>query len=181
MKLNYWNKILLGLLFVTACSNKPAWEYMPDMANSSSLKAQEYNKNLPHHRAMLTPVKGTVPRNYEFYSGEQNLKNPFAPTEEVLLAGQKTFNIYCAVCHGSKGLGDGSVVPPFPKPPSLHSEKVRGWSDGNIFQVITTGQNLMPSYASQIEPEARWAIIHYLRVLQKSQNPTPEDVDAYRK
>jgi len=108
------------------------------------------------------------------------MKNPLPRTEEILLAGQKTYNIYCIVCHGPKGLGDGTVVPKFPKPPSLQSEKIRDWADGRIYHVITTGQNLMPSYASQIKPEQRWAAIHYIRALQKAQNPTPEDVEAYK-
>ena len=82
------------------------------------------------------------------------------------------------VCHGSEGLGDGSIVPKYPRPPSLQSEKILNYKDGQIFHVITVGQNLMPSYASQIDAVDRWAVINYVRVLQKAQNPTPQDVKA---
>ena len=53
---------------------------------------------------------------------------------------------------------------------------MRNWSDGNIYHVITNGQNVMPSYASQVSREDRWAIIHYIRVLQRSKNATDEDI-----
>jgi mono/diheme cytochrome c family protein len=77
----------------------------------------------------------------------------------------------CVVCHGPEGDGQGYIVPIYPMPPSLHSLKVRNWPDGRIFHVITRGQNLMPSYATQILPEDRWAVIHYVRALERSHLP----------
>ena len=142
----------------------------------------------PHDRVMRMPVAGTIPRGYQPYEYKEdpegaakNLINPLPQTKEVLLAGEKAFNTNCAVCHGAKGLGDGSIIPKFPKPPSLQSEKVRGWPDGRIYHVVTMGQNLMPSYASQIAPTTRWSIIRYLRALQLSQAPSEADVEAYKK
>ena len=86
--------------------------------------------------------------------------------------GQKIFNTYCIVCHGPRGDGAGFVVPPFPRPPSLFSDKIVGLTDGRIFHVITKGQNnIMPSYASQIAPEDRWAVI-----LIRSRPPTGRSV-----
>ena len=188
MKLRWWVNTFCILFFVGCSSNKPTWEYMPDMADSPSFKAQEYDPQAPHHRSLRTPVEGTIPRGYEPYhykddseGAGRDLKNPLRRTEEVLLAGQKTYNTYCIVCHGAKGLGDGPIIPKFPKPPSLQSEKIRDWPDGRIYHVMTMGQNLMPSYASQIDAQTRWAVIHYIRVLQKAQNPTPQDVEAYKK
>ena len=165
---------------LSACgkSEKPSFVYMPDMAYSPALKAQE--------PGVRTPPKGTVPRGYVPYPyakdagalAGKELTNPLTATQSVLERGQVMFNTYCIVCHGPQGEGDGTIVPKFPRPPSLQSEKVRGWADGNIFHVITVGQNLMPSYASQIAVADRWAIIHYVRVLQRSKHPTPEDVKA---
>jgi mono/diheme cytochrome c family protein len=85
---------------------------------------------------------------------------------------------YCVVCHGPKGDGQGYIVPKFPMPPSLYSPKVTNWPDGRIYHVITHGQNLMPSYASQILPEDRWAVIHYVRALERAANPLPQDLAA---
>ncbi len=163
------------LLFLSCTSSKTTLEYMPDMADQPSIKAQE---------EMRVPPVGTLPRDYVPYPYKDrpeeagvNLKNPLVPTMEVLQAGKAIFETYCSVCHGPTGLGNGSIVPKFPRPPALVSEKVRGWTDGRMYHVITTGQNLMSSYASQISPEDRWAVIHYVRVLQKAANPSPEDVE----
>jgi hypothetical protein len=64
---------------------------------------------------------------------------------------------------------------------ALQSDKVRNWPDGNIYHVITMGQNVMPSYASQITPGDRWAVIHYVRALQRSQHPSASDVKEAEK
>ena len=169
--------IVVGMgVSLTGCRHeKPNTIYMPDMVYSPALKAQEEG-------ADRLPVAGTVPRDFNPYAHKNNpnaaaqLKNPLPRTEAVIKRGQYVFNIYCSVCHGKQGLGDGSIVPKFPRPPSLQSDKVRQWPDGSIFHVITMGQNLMPSYASQVREADRWALIHYIRVLQRSQNPSAEDL-----
>ncbi len=168
--------MLAGL---SACTHeKPNFIYMPDMVYSPAIKAQSEG-------SMLPPPKGTVPHDFVKYSYAHedkaevvgvNNKNPLRPTLKVLHRGQTLFNTYCIVCHGPNGEGDGSIVPKFPRPPSLQSDKVRAWADGNIYHVISAGQNLMPSYASQIAPNDRWSIIYYVRALQRSKHPTPEDL-----
>ncbi|GEM_PF-354687 len=175
---------LVTLFFVSACSGSkpnPPWEYMPDMAHTVSVKAQE--------EPMRLPPAGTLPQGYTPYpytkdqgdlAGAQ-LKNPLPITREVMLQGQKQFNIYCIVCHGERGKGDGSIIPKFPRPPTLQSDKVRNWSDGRIYHVITMGQNLMPSYATQTNSDDRWAMIHYLRALQRADKPTAADIEIIKK
>jgi mono/diheme cytochrome c family protein len=152
--------------------------YMPDMVYSPARKAQT-------GEVMLAPVKGTVPRDFESFQyakdpdgAARDLRNPLKPTKAVLARGQFIFNTYCIVCHGPAGEGDGSIVPKFPRPPSLQSDKVRGWKDGEFYWIVTMGRNLMPSYASQIAPGDRWALIHYVRALQRSKHPTSEDLKA---
>jgi mono/diheme cytochrome c family protein len=60
----------------------------------------------------------------------------------------------------------------------LHTDKVRNWPDGNIYNVITNGQNVMPSYEKSVSRDERWAIIHYIRVLQRSQNAKDSDLEG---
>jgi mono/diheme cytochrome c family protein len=152
---------------------------MPDMAYGPAKKAQ-------YPGTTGLPVKGTVPREGVSYpygmadaeKAGKELKNPLMATPSVLARGADRFNTYCLVCHGPKGEGDGSIIPKFPRPPTIHSDKVRGWSDGRLFHVITMGQGLMPKYAVQIPAEDRWAIIHHIRALQKAKNPSPDDVSA---
>jgi mono/diheme cytochrome c family protein len=182
-------KILLVLstsvLVLNACDKKtPDMEYMPDMYESTSFKAQKEDPFSKDGAAARMPPEGTVPRGFQPYHFGVNdtikagnaLKNPLEFTKANVDRGQKIFNTYCIVCHGPKGNGQGYVVPPFPRPPTLLSEKIIKYKDGSIFNVITMGQNLMPSYKSQIRSIDRWAAILYVRALQRAANPTPDDL-----
>ncbi|MBX7147672.1 c-type cytochrome [bacterium] len=174
--------VMVIAVVLSACAgaggNRTTFEYMPDMMDQWHIKAQEE----PYRAA----PEGTVPVGYKAYpySKEEgdmanSLQNPLAMTKENLLLGKKTFNTYCIVCHGSRGKGDGYIVPKFPMPPSLQSDKVRGLSDGRLFHIMTRGQNLMPSYASQTLEKERWATALYIRALQRSVKPSAEDVEIF--
>lgn len=173
--------LLAAGLVLSGCGEhgKPNFIYMPDMVYSPAQKAQETEEGKP----MRTPVEGTVARGQRTYAyandpvaAGQKLRNPLQRTKNVLARGKDKFNVYCAVCHGPGGEGDGSVVPKFPRPPSLLSDKIRDFPDGRIYHIITAGQNLMPSYSSQVESDDRWAIVHYIRVLHRAKNPTQSDL-----
>jgi mono/diheme cytochrome c family protein len=163
-----------------------AIEYMPDMAYSARVNPQHEDPLRPDESVMRVPVPGTVPRGYTPYRFAQadttqaaleNI-NPLPRTAQVLARGEKVFMTFCVVCHGPTGDGLGYQVPKFPQPPPLFSQKVMDWPDGRIFHVITRGQNIMPSYAAQILPEDRWAVIHFVRVLQRAAHPTAADLAA---
>ena len=102
---------------------------------------------------------------------------PIAVTPELMERGKQRFNINCAVCHGAVAAGDGvakqygltTIV-------SLQDERIRKMSDGEIFNTITNGKNTMMSYGPNVNVADRWAIITYLRALQRSQNATVADV-----
>ena len=181
-------RVLSGFLSVAAvvmlssgCGkhSEPNFVYMPEMWYSPAYKAQEVG-------AVRYPVAGTVPRGHQPYrfmnstadeAGKQ-MTNPLRRTEDVLKRGQAVYNVHCIVCHGPGGEGDGSIVPKFPRPPSLLSDKVRTWPDGSLFHVMTAGLNLMPSYRGQVDAADRWAVVHYVRALQKAKNPTDADLKA---
>jgi mono/diheme cytochrome c family protein len=161
--------------------SKPYYVYAPDMHYSVALKAQEEGAN-------RSPVEGTVPRDFRPYSfvtideAKANL-NPLPRNKDTLLTGKSLYNTYCIVCHGQYGEGDGNVVamkdwprPLYPRPPSLQSDKVRDYKDGQIFHVITMGQNLMPSYAEKLNEEERWSVVHYVRALYRAKHPSAEDL-----
>ena len=186
------NRVLvltLIALFMGSCirdRQQREWQYMPDMYRSPALKAQEDNPDSSGFSYMRQPVVGTVPLDFVPYTIEPAdtlaaaaLENPLPLNEEVMAVGKKYFNIYCIVCHGAKGKGDGYIIPKMPPPPPLYSEKVSNWSDGRIFHTITNGQGNMPSYKSSIDQDTRWAIIHYVRALQRAANPTAEDVASF--
>lgn len=101
------------------------------------------------------------------------LKNPFKRTDVQLSEGKEKYDIFCAVCHGFEGKGDGSVVvrkdgsdgPYIAIPPDFTAAngRLHGLTDGDMFYSITYGKNMMGGYDSQVNPEDRWAIIHYIK------------------
>jgi hypothetical protein len=153
------------------------------MSVQPKLKAQSQSDLFKDGRGMRSPVEGTVARGFMPYpfkgspdSAGKYLANPLMPTREVLERGKSKFLTFCSPCHGNFARGDSRLQGQFPNPPTLHSDKVRNWPDGSIYHVITEGQNVMPSYAAQIPREDRWAIIHYLRVLERAQNAKDSDL-----
>ena len=97
---------------------------------------------------------------------------PIPVTKELIDRGQERFNIYCIVCHGPVGNGDGMIVRRgFPAPPTYHDDRLRNAPVGHFFDVISNGWGKMNAYAYQVQPADRWAIAAYIRALQVSQNP----------
>src|SRR5256712_13463488 len=102
---------------------------------------------------------------------------PVPVTPELLERGRQRFGITCAMCHGATAAGNGitkqyglaTVV-------SLQDERIRKMADGEIFNTITNGKNTMMAYGPNIIVPDRWAIIAYLRALQRSQNAASVDV-----
>ena len=162
---------------------EPNVELIQDMMDQPSLKAQDYEPSNPTQGSSRLPPDGTVPLGFAPYKYAGNaveaaakLKNPIAgdTRAETIELGRKKYEIYCAVCHGYAGAGDGPVAPKMAlKPPPLTSDKIRQMSDGGVFHIITDGQGVMSSYAYQLVKESdRWAIVNYVRNLQKM-NPKP--------
>ncbi|MBX7055035.1 MAG: cytochrome c [Pyrinomonadaceae bacterium] len=97
---------------------------------------------------------------------------PIPVTKELVDRGQERYNIYCIVCHGPVGKGDGMIVRRgFSAPPTYHDDRLRNAPVGHFFDVISNGWGKMNSYGAQIQPADRWAIVAYIRALQVSQNP----------
>lgn len=178
----------LGLA-ATGCEQdetKPNYEYAPDMVSSVPYDSFAPNPNTPDGKTLLTPAKGTVPRGHQplhLASGPEEaaragreLKNPYPASPEVLSRGQTAFGRYCSPCHGSGGLGDGLVTARFPMPPSLLAAHAKGLPDGQLFHIITHGQGLMPAHGSQVAPEDRWKLVHYVRALQNPAQTARKDV-----
>jgi cytochrome c len=103
---------------------------------------------------------------------------PFPVDMTVLKRGRDRFEIYCAPCHGRVGRGDGMVVRRGFKtrPASFHDERLRAKPAGYFFDVISNGFGAMQDYQAQLSVRDRWAVVAYLRALQRSQNATAADV-----
>jgi hypothetical protein len=136
-------------------------------------------------RSARPEVEGTVARDHlridkARYTGKIDGEDvnyfPFSITRADLERGQQRFNIYCSPCHSRIGDGNGMVVRRgFKQAASYHTQRLIDAPVGHFFDVITNGLGAMPSYASRVEPDDRWRIAAYIRVLQLSQD-APIDV-----
>jgi mono/diheme cytochrome c family protein len=105
------------------------------------------------------------------------------PVPRVTLAllerGQERYRIYCAPCHSELGEGNGMIVQRgFAPPPSYHIDRLRAAPPQHLYDVITQGYGAMYSFAERVQPADRWAIVAYIRALQRSQHATLADVAA---
>jgi hypothetical protein len=104
---------------------------------------------------------------------------PFEVTRAVMDRGRERYDVFCAPCHSRTGMGDGMIVRRgYRKPPTFHQDRLRQAAPGYVFDVITNGFGAMPDYAAQIPVNDRWAIVAYLRALQRSQQSPVTGVPA---
>ena len=170
-----------------------------NMDFQEKFEAQEANTYFADNRAMRTPVAGTIARGFlrddvGFFTGRSAdglylQDGPVAIDEVVLGRGQERYNIYCSVCHGKAGDGLGVIMVGnnggsygYAPAPTYHDPKYLPGGekdeDGYMYDVITNGFNSMPGYAQQIAVADRWAIVAYIRALQRSQRADGEDLPA---
>jgi mono/diheme cytochrome c family protein len=141
----------------------------------------------PYQRADIprTTVPGTVPigggepnDSALFKSGNASLAdrlvNPTDPAA-TLIQGDTLYHTFCAVCHGTNGAGDGTVGPRVGAP-SLLTDKARAYSDGYLYSMVRYGRGLMPRYGDKVyRHEDRWAIVNYVRMLQRGAAGPPAE------
>lgn len=124
--------------------------------------------------SMRVPPQGTIARGFMPYTYEspdsaaKYLSNPTLPTKENLKLGERKFLTYCSPCHGNLGEGASRLKGNMPPGPDLRTQTYIDFEDGRFYHVITKGKGIMPHYESQITREERWAIINYIRTLQKA-------------
>jgi mono/diheme cytochrome c family protein len=148
-----------------------------------------------------TVARGATPYPYAQNEAERaglELKNPLPATPGVIAHGKFVYERVCITCHGPGGAGDGMITSAsmvgdgaeakarvlraagdgqvaalFPRPPSLMTQKVRDWPDGQIFHRPMRGQNSMPSHARQVDQDDAWSVVHYIRRMQSEQPVAP--------
>ena len=211
------NKFGAGVLLLAVCLMGGACRQ--DMQDQPKMKPYRGTAFFGDGLAMRQPVPGTIPRGYlrsdsVLFTGKKEKsaqstpspspasgnQNPYADdvdtfpfpiTEEIVQRGRQRFEIFCSVCHGLSGHGDGMVVRRgYRKAADFHEDRLRQAPVGHFFDVITNGWGAMPSYAHQVPVQDRWAIISYIRALQVAQpkqtqtasvptgSPTPQAVPS---
>jgi mono/diheme cytochrome c family protein len=188
-------------------SEKPPIEIFPDMDHQPKVKAQVPSEFFTDGRGNRQPVPGTVPLGYEapvskenpfpdegkyrmvrYSSGTDYLNTgrfgdqwgtgiPMPVTAELMQRGQDRYTIFCGVCHGASGGGNGVAGKyGLVAIASFHQDRLRDMADGEIYNTITMGKNTMLGYGSKIPVDDRWAIVAYVRALQAAQTATINDV-----
>jgi mono/diheme cytochrome c family protein len=157
-----------------------------DMHDNPRFEPLEATSLFPDGRSSRPRVPGTVARGERTWdahlmegrvNGEPATTFPFEITRAVLDRGRQRFEIHCSPCHDRAGTGQGIVVERgLKRPPSLHVERLRQAAPGYVFDVITRGFGSMYDLSDRIVPEDRWAIVAYVRALQRSRNARLEDV-----
>ena len=187
-RLRVWS-LLLGLLITAGCRQ--------DMQDQPKMKPYRGTTFFADKLSARQPIPGTVPRGFlrtdtEFFTGKKSGTTgqqpqaavpgqdnsfpddidyfPIPITEEVVKRGRSRYDIFCSACHGLTGNGDGMIVRRgFRRAASFNDDRLRQAPVGHYFDAITNGWGAMPSYASQIPVQDRWAIVAYIRALQESQ------------
>lgn len=180
--------LLLSLgLATTACThdgNDPGVEYAPEMYESipyDPLSQTHFNTVNAFGINQRTPANGTVPRGkLNYYDhipkdsvriAERTLHNPYAYTKANLEEGKVLYTRICSHCHGEQGNGQGPVGLKFKGVPNYAAESYKTMNDGHIYHVIQWGRNRMMPHGSIVNPEERWKIAMYVRVLQRGEGP----------
>lgn len=181
---------LLRLACLAACCVAAGCD-MLDMYDQPRYEPLEASEMFDDHGSARPLVQGTIPRGWlredeALYTGKLGgefvARLPLPLDEKLMQRGRQRFDIYCSVCHSRTGDGNGMIVQRgFRRPPSLHIERLRNAPAGHFFDVMTNGFGAMPSYASRIKAEDRWAIVAYIRALQLSLNARLKDVPGERR
>ena len=170
-----------GLAF-TACThdgNDTGVEYAPEMYEP--LKQTNYNSVNAFGINQRTPAISTVPRGkLDYYNhipkdsvgiAERTLRNPYAYTKKNLEEGKVLYTRVCGHCHGENGNGQGLVGIKYKGVPNYTAGAYKTMNDGHIYHVIQWGRNRMMPHGSIVNPEERWKIAMYVRVLQRGEGP----------
>ena len=182
-------------------SRKPPIEIFPDMNRQLKLRPQQPNGFFANGISSQLPPPGTIARSapiqtvngavYPYEDAPVNTgrvtgttnfiaTNPLPVTAKLLERGHERFDIYCAPCHGALGDGNGITkkLGLMPAVANLQDKRIVEMTDGEIFNAVTHGKNLMGAYGPMVPVEDRWAIIAYLRALQLSQLGSADDLPA---
>jgi len=171
-----------------AISDKTPIHINPNMDAQERFEAQEANLFFEDGRAMRAPVKGTVARGYlkedvVLWTGKTAdgswADNPLTVDLELIERGRDQYDIFCGVCHGVAGDGKGIIMTGnygYIPAPSYHTDMLRAQGDGYLYDALTYGVRSMPGYGTQVKVKDRWAIVAYMRALQRSQHASTGDV-----
>ena len=120
------------------------------------------------------PVENTIAVDGDWLRDRiesQNIPNPVPNTPEARAEGAQMYDVYCAVCHGATGQGDGQIADHFTRMPSLALPYVQDYTDGWIYAIIREGGRSMPPFAHSMSVSERWSLVHYVKTFEVATTP----------
>ncbi|MBB5266987.1 c-type cytochrome [Algibacter amylolyticus] len=171
--------LVLAVVFVATSCNKstaPNYQFMPNMYESAGYETYG-EAAFPNGIEAQLPVQGSIPRGYVPFDIENStagydlakatLNSPLDSTHVDLNRGKELYDIYCGICHGNKGNGQGNLV----KREKIlgipsYDDAGRAINAGSIYHTIYYGKNAMGSYANQLNEEERWQVVSYVLKLK---------------
>lgn len=175
-------KILVLVIMVSSVvsckkDSRPNYQFFPNMYESSSYETYGEYEIFPDEQSAMLPVEGTIARGYslfeygssndEYLRAKAELMNPLDSTAVDFERGKELYDIYCGICHGNKGDGQGNLV----KREKIlgipsYADAGRAITGGSVYHVIYYGLNSMGSYANQLNEEERWQVTAYVMKLK---------------
>ncbi len=171
--------IIIVLITTVSCKKdtRPNYQFMPNMYESAGYETYLENEMFENGMEARLPAKGSIPRGFVpfdidntaegFDFAKANLKTPLDSTQVDLERGKALYDIYCGICHGSQGNGQGNLV----KREKIlgvpaYNDAGRAITEGSIYHTIHYGKNAMGSYANQLSIEERWQVVAYVLQLK---------------
>lgn len=156
-------------------NSRPNYQFFPNMYEPVGYEAYGEYDVFPNSQEALLPVEGTIARGYSLYDYQNtndgydaaltNLRSPLTSSDIDTKRGKELYDIYCGICHGTKGAGQGHLVKR-EKILGVPSYADRPITEGSIYHVIYYGKNAMGSYANLLNEEERWQVTAYVEQLR---------------
>lgn len=171
--------VALVLTSIVSCKkdSRPNYQFMPNMYKSVGYETYSESDAFQNGKEGQLPVEGTVPRGHKPFEidntiegyelAKATLKNPLDSTQIDPKRGKELYDIYCGICHGTKGDGQGNLV----KREKIlgipsYADAGRAITEGSVYHTMYYGKNAMGSYANQLSEEERWQVVSYVMELK---------------
>jgi len=177
-KITFYSLTLVFSLMTLSCfdNSKPNYQFFPNMYESVGYSTYAESDAFLNGTEAQIPAEGSIPRGWVPYEytdtnegyelSKQNLISPLESSDKNISQGKELYKIYCAICHGPKGDGQGALMEreKFLGIPSYADREI---TEGSIYHVLMYGKNLMGSHASQVNSNERWQISQYVMSLKE--------------
>jgi cytochrome c553 len=171
--------VALVMVVVVSCKkdSRPNYQFMPNMYESVGYETYAESDAFKNGKEGQMPAEGSIPRGFTPFEidnttdgynfAKTNLMSPMDSTQVDLVQGKALYDIYCGICHGNKGDGQGNLV----KREKIlgipsYADVGRAITEGSVYHTIYYGKNAMGSYANQLNETERWQVVAYVMDLK---------------